>query len=306
MQGFLVFKRFFYFMVNFMLAISFLNAQQTDKLPFKEYNDISYVTGLEIENDSLQRLNLIVPQNAENAPLFIWIGGGAWSYGDRHQEMQFARKLVRKGIAVASIGHQMSPAIWKDSTLNKGVQHPVHIRDVAKATKWLYDHAGDYKLKVDNFFIGGYSSGAHLAALLELDKRYLIETGLPESLFKGIIPISGAFDIINYHEVLKNSNRPELAELHVEAVFGTGEENFKLASPVNYLENLKTPILLISDTNMYNYSRLFEEKIRNKGFTKLESVYVHHLSHGALWKDLSFSEHSLYREIIINFIRKNL
>jgi hypothetical protein len=39
----------------------FSNAQDTVNKDFKEYNDLLYVAGAEIQNDSLQLLNLIVP-----------------------------------------------------------------------------------------------------------------------------------------------------------------------------------------------------------------------------------------------------
>lgn len=286
----------------FSFSISF--AQEKQSTPYKQINDLLYAEGV-VKNDSLQRLNLVLPEQTLNAPLLIWIGGGAWSYGDRNQEMAFARKLAEKGIAVASVSHRMSPAIWRDSTLNKGVRHPEHIKDIAEATKWLFMNATKYKYNPEAFFIGGYSSGAHLAALLDLDPKYLEAEGLPKDLFNGIIPISGTYDIVDYHRAMAQGSRPELAVLHVEAVFGEGEAVFEEASPINYLENLNTPILLISDTNIYNYTRLFENRIRETDFRKIESIYIHHLSHGELWKELSFADQSIYRDLIIDFIQRH-
>lgn len=270
-----------------------------------EHNEISYRPDL-FPTDTLQRLNLVVPVKEGKTPLLIWIGGGAWSYGDKDQEMDLARKLATQGIAVASIGHRLSPAVWRDSTLDQGVQHPKHIRDVASSVKWLYENADAYGYDRDKFFIGGYSSGAHLSALISLDSAHLNRVGLSPGLFKGIIPVSGTYDIINYHDVLSNSGRPELAELHVEAVFGKGAENLRRASPVTYLHNLSAPLLLISDNNMYDYSKLFEEKIRATAFRKVQVVYAYDLSHGGLWRNLSFGEQSIYRQVILNFIESHL
>ncbi|XLS28643.1 alpha/beta hydrolase [Flavobacteriaceae bacterium M23B6Z8] len=287
----------------FVFLLQVVTAQQPTPESFKEITNIGYIAET-AEKDSLQQLNLVLPDAQTKVPLLIWIGGGAWSYGDRHQEMALARKLAAHGIAVASVGHRMSPATWRDSTMNTGVQHPEHIKDIAATTRWLYDHATNYNYSIEAFFIGGYSSGAHLAALLDLDKQYLHAEGLPKDLFKGIIPVSGTYDIVDYHRAMANGSRPELAQLHVEAVFGEGESVFKEASPVQYLENLKTPILLISDTNIYNYTRLFEDRIRETDFRNMQSVYVHHLSHGELWKEMSFADKSVYRELIVDFINK--
>ncbi len=288
-----------------LLSCNLFFAQELTTATYKEINNLLYVAKNEVRSDSLQRLNLVLPVFKKNVPLLIWIGGGAWSYGDRNQEMPLARKLAAAGIAVASISHRMSPAIWRDSTLNKGVQHPAHIKDVAAATKWLYQQADQYNYSKTLFYVGGYSSGAHLAALLDLNPTYLEEVGLPADLFKGMIPISGTYDIKDYHRAMAQGSQPELAVLHVEAVFGKGEEVFLNASPTHYLKNLKTPILLVSDNNIYNYTRLFEDKIRATNFRKIQSVYIHHLSHGELWKNLSFEKESIYRDLVVDFILEN-
>jgi acetyl esterase/lipase len=296
-------KRQVFFLSIFFLASNFIHCQQKGNYEIVEHNDISYSIK---DADTLQRLNLVLPAKHHKMPLLIWIGGGAWSYGDKDQEMDLARRIAAHGIAVASIGHRLSPATWRDSTLDKGIQHPKHAEDVATSVKWLFENADKYGYDHNEFFIGGYSSGGHLSALVGLDSTYLNEVGLSPEIFKGLIPISGTYDITDYHDILLNSGRPELAELHVKAVFGENIEKFPKASPVNYLQNLSAPMLLISDNNMYNYSKLFEEKIRKTEFRNMQVVYAFDLTHGELWKNLSFKDNSIYRDIILNFIKSNL
>ncbi|WP_445385796.1 alpha/beta hydrolase fold domain-containing protein [Robiginitalea sp. IMCC44478] len=291
-------------MAMFCLGLNFSCSQTHNSYKATELNDIPYVID-PIPGDSLQRLNLVLPKKNGEIPLLIWIGGGAWSYVDKDKEMDLARKIAARGIAVASVGHRLSPAVWRDSSLNKGIRHPKHIQDVASAVKWLYEHANEYGYDSDKFFIGGFSSGAHLSALISMDSTYLNQVGISPEIFRGIIPVSGGFDIMDYHSTLANSERPELAKLHVEAVFGEGAEKFRQASPVTYLSNLSAPLLLISDNEVYNYSKLFEEKVRETAFRKMQVVYAYDLSHAALWKNLSFSEQSIYRQIIVHFIESN-
>ena len=120
----------------------------------------------------------------------------------------------------------MSAAKWRDSTLGTGIQHPEHIKDLAAAISWLFDHATENGYDKEKIFVGGFSSGAHLAALIGLDDSYLKDEGLSKDIIKGMIPVSGTYDIMNYHEVFATGNNPELAELHVEAVFGNTKEGF--------------------------------------------------------------------------------
>jgi poly(3-hydroxybutyrate) depolymerase len=277
--------------------------QLKDTYESVEYKDIPYVKSSDVEDEKLQRLNLVLPRTDETYPLLVWIGGGAWSYGDRNQEMDLARKFAQVGIAVASVGHRLSPAQWRDPKLNTGVQHPKHTEDVAAATKWLYDNANKYGYDIGNIFIGGYSSGGHLASLITLDSSYLGKHGLSTKIFKGVIPISGTYDILDYYNALKHGARPELADLHVKAVFGEDESKFSKASPVNYIINLSHPLLLMCDNNLYNYTKLFESKIRETEFRDVQVVYSYYFSHGELWRDLSLNEKSKYRDIIIAFIR---
>ncbi|MBM1105024.1 alpha/beta hydrolase [Aurantibacter crassamenti] len=291
--------------VIIFIMFSYVSIGQTTKTyELLEFPNLSYLEQSEIANDSLQKLNLIIPQGVDNYPLFIWIGGGAWSYGDKNQEMDFAKLLAKRGMAVASIGHRLSPAIWRDSTLKTGITHPKHIEDIAASVKWLHDNAKLYGYNKKKIFIGGYSSGAHLAALISLDSSYLSKYGLNTTIFKGVVPISGTYDINNYYKVFLNGNSPELAEHHVKAVFGNDVTNYTQASPVNYLENLSFPMLLMCDNNLYNYTNLFEDKIRETNFREVQVVYAYNLTHGELWKNLSYADTSIYRELIIDFIDK--
>lgn len=285
-----------------LILTSVLNGQSADSLQLLEIKDLLYVDASEVQNDSLQRLNLVMPKSDEELPLLIWIGGGAWAYGSRQGEMGLARAFAREGMAVASVGHRLSPAVWRDPALSSGVQHPAHILDIAQAFKWLYDHAETYGYDRDKLYIGGYSSGAHLSALLSMDEKYLADVGLTVGHIRGVIPIAGAYDISAYHRAFLEGTRPELADLHVKAVFGDTEEDFIDASPTSYVETMTVPMLLISENQSYDYTRIFEEKIKGAGFDGLSVIHVEEMGHGAFWRHLWQAEESAYRDAIVTFI----
>lgn len=274
------------------------------KTAIQEINDLRYLAEKEVIVDSLQRLNLVLPKGVEKPPLLVWIGGGAWSYVNRHMEMGLARAFAKEGIAVASIGHRLSTAEWRFPDRKEGVQHPAHVKDVAKACKWLMEQAEKYGYDKENVFIGGFSSGAHIAADIAMNPTYLEAEGLKVEHFKGIIPISGVYDIAYYHNVFVESENPHLAEQHVEAVFGSTEGSFKAASQIYFMDNLQLPMLFFSDQMAYRYTALFEQKIREEtDFTDFNVVHVHHLSHGDLWRHLA-QEKSIYRAMIIDFMER--
>lgn len=269
---------------------------------YNEIYNIPYTKATrEIDNPN-QRLNLVIPDTSEKPPLLIWIGGGAWAYVDRNIEMNVARNFAQQGIAVASVGHRLS-ADWRDTSAIHTIQHPDHVKDIAKATKWLVDHAEEYGYDQDKIFVGGFSSGAHLASILALNHTFLKENDLSKDNIKGIIPIGGTYDIADYYQVFLNSERPSLAEIHVQSVFGKTQEHFESASPTTFLDYLSIPILLISDTRTFNYTKIFEEAIKQRNFDGLQ-VYHSPLNHGDLWRDMSENDKSIYREMVLKFIHE--
>ena len=271
---------------------------------FTVINDIQYYSnpGYDTAN---HKLNLVIPNGVERPPLLVWIGGGAWSYVNRHMEMDVAKKLAEKGIAVASIGHRLSPATWKDRKLNTGIKHPEHIKDVARAISFLYSNHSKWGYSNSEIFVGGFSSGGHLAALIVMDGRYLRDVGLSTKLIQGVIPIAGTYDIAHYHQVLAEGNGKDFADNHVGSVFGLSAREFEEGSPVSYIDSLSTPMLLISEMNTFKYTNLFEDRLREVKFQELEVLHVHRLGHGALWRELSHSPHSIYRDMVIDFIKRH-
>ena len=273
-----------------------LFAQQVEP---KTFPDLQYHPNP--TEDSLQRLNLVMPQGGKTPPLLVWIGGGAWSYVNRHMEMDLAGRFAAEGIAVASVGHRLSEALWTDPPKVGGIQHPEHIKDIAHAFKWLHDHATEYGYDRNNIFVGGFSSGAHLTALLAMDARYLKAQGLSQEHIRGIIPVGGTYDIENYHSVFVGNPR-DLDKLHVESVFGETAEGWRDASPTNYVEQLRVPMLLMSENNTFNYCRIFEDALRETEYREFETIHVHSLGHGPLWQNLSRSDDSPWRDAMVQFI----
>ncbi|WNJ17919.1 alpha/beta hydrolase [Pontibacter sp. G13] len=251
---------------------------------------------------NLTQVNFLIPEGVDNPPVFLWIGGGAWAYVNRHQEMALCRKIAERGIAVVSIGHRLSPALIWEPKRETGIKHPEHVKDVAKAFKFVKDHAADYGYNPDQMFIGGFSSGAHLSTLLAMDKRYLEAEGLSQDDIRGIIPVGGGYDIPHYRvELIKED--PSYETNHINPVFGDTHEEHVDASPVTYIDDFKVPMLMVSENSTYVYSVVFEQLLREIGYTNFQVLNAHDQDHGSLWRHLSNAENSMYREYILDFIR---
>jgi dienelactone hydrolase len=293
----------------FFLVILFAMAFQSPKNnsdaspKLNEYLDISYALEGEIASH-LTQLNVVMPEGVDTPPVFLWIGGGAWAYVNRHKEMEICRNFAKKGIAVISVGHRLSPALIWPPKNEEGIKHPEHVKDVARAFRWAYQNADSFKFSKENIFIGGYSSGAHLAALLTMDDRYLEELGLSTDLIRGCIPVAGGYDIPDYKQAMFIEDST-LIKTHINVVFGETMEEQLDASPTSYLDSLETPMLSISESYTYPFCKILEEKAIEAGFKNFQALNAHNLNHNTLWFNLRSEKESIYRNFIADFIHTN-
>jgi acetyl esterase/lipase len=179
--------------------------------------------------DPHQCLDLFVPDRPTGAPLVLFIHGGAWSVGDKSQYEAVGEQLAREGLVTALANHRLSPA----------VQHPAHAQDVARAVAWFYRHAASYGGDLEQLYLMGHSSGAHLASLLALDATYLAAEGLEASAIHGVVGIAGAgYD-------LDASYASTVVAPFVRPVFGPDCSRWALAAPLRYVQARAAPFLLI-------------------------------------------------------------
>ncbi len=135
------------------------------------------------------RLDLYMPRGETGVPVMLFLHGGSWKRGDKNNLFGLNKNLalfcVRHHIGVALANYRLSPA----------VKHPEHVKDVARAFAWLYRNVGRYGGDPGRLFVSGHSAGAHLAALVATDPSYLKAEGLSPANVRGVITLSGVFQI---------------------------------------------------------------------------------------------------------------
>jgi hypothetical protein len=95
---------------------------------------------------------------------------------------------------------------------------------------------------------------------------------------------------------------PAFLENHINAVFGKGEKNHIDASPVTYIDDFNTPMLLISEGETYIYSKSFENLLNERQYKEFTALNFHSETHASLWTKLSKDENCIYRNYIIDYI----
>ena len=191
----------------------------------KEITDVSYYTGVDA-HPIKHKLDLYLPEGQQEFPVVIFVHGGAWRNGDKQTMLniygEFGRSLARNGIGAVVINYRLSPS----------VKHPVHIQDVAKAFAWTVRNIGSYGGNSDQVYLCGHSAGGHLVALLATDDAYLKAENVPLSAIKGVIPISGVYEIDRANKFYDN-------------IFGTDRQVRQLASPLEHVRAMLPPFLVI-------------------------------------------------------------
>jgi len=263
--------------------------------------DLAYVAGDEVPDR--QRLDLYVPKGDGPWPVMLWIHGGAWAVGHRKDEDALSRRFAERGIAVAAIDHRMSKALWMNEKLSKGIEHPEHVKDCASAFAWLHAQAGARRLDPAQMFVGGFSSGAHLSALLATDPKYLKEHGLESTTIQGALPVGGAYDIAAYYKVHFEANGKKMADQHVLDVFGHGEGALEDASPVTHMQKTKVPMLVLSEKDTYGYTKVFQDAVEEAGIVRFRFLHLLDRRHGNIGKLMARESADQARDAMIAFIR---
>src|SRR5688572_4478710 len=114
--------------------------------------DIPYA---DAPDDPKRTLDVYAPADAKNLPVVFWIHGGGWQTGDKSDVQQKPQLFMDAGFVFVSINYRLLPAVDM-GTLT---------RDVAKAFRWVVDHAAEYGGDPTRVLVGGHSAGAQLAAL---------------------------------------------------------------------------------------------------------------------------------------------
>lgn len=138
-------------------------------------------------SDPKQRLDVYVPTRMEGpAPVFLFIHGGGFREGDRAQYGYVARPLAAEGILTVVASYRLLPHVYPDQ-----------VEDVELMVAWIHREIARLGGDPSRIFVGGHSAGAILSALLGVTTDWQSKRRLPVDVVKGIVPVSGPYDLRN-------------------------------------------------------------------------------------------------------------
>jgi acetyl esterase/lipase len=154
---------------------------------------------------SRHRLDVCRPRGAVAAPVIIFFYGGAWQSGYKELYRYVAKALARRGYV----------AVVPDYRIYPEVRYPDFLDDGALVVRWVKDNIARFGGDPDKLFLKGHSAGAHIAAMLSIDARWLGKVGLdPRRDIAGLIGIAGPYDLMPLRDeklkvIFGGVNRPE-------------------------------------------------------------------------------------------------
>ncbi len=254
-----------------------------------EHKDLVYKT---INNTSLKLDIYHLKALKKEAPLIIFIHGGAWEKGKKSNVLHYLISYAQKGYVTASLQYRLSGV----------AKYPAQLLDVGDAVSWLKSHAKDYNINIQKVAIAGGSAGAHLA----MQYAYTHSSNAQDSngiatKVQAVINIYGPSDLTT--EVAKKEKR-------VHRLFGKtyeeAPEMYRNASPITYVNKNSPPTIsfhgTLDELVPYGQSKKLHETLNAYGVPS----YYHELKGWPHAMDLSAKVFSYIQYNTDIFLEKHL
>ncbi len=127
----------------------------------------------------------LFPARKGDGTCMMFIHGGYWRSLDKRDFSFLAPAWVDAGVSLAVVNYDLCPAVTIEEI----------VRQMLRASRWLWLHAEDFGMDQDRLYVSGHSAGGHLAAMLMSALFPVLDPSLPKDLWKGGLAISGIYDL---------------------------------------------------------------------------------------------------------------
>ena len=208
----------------------------------------------------IERLDIYRTER-DAAPVFIFIHGGAWRSGRSKDFATPAEMFLAAG------AHYVVPDFaWVQDV---GGSLMVLADQVRRAIAWVYRNAIRFGGDPTQLYVGGQSSGGHLAAVA-LTTDWPCDFGFPADIIKGGMCISGMYDLTPVRLSARN------------AYVAFDDATVAALSPIRHLDRLHAPLVVAYGTcetpEFQRQNREFAVAVENAG-KKVQLLVAEHYNH---------------------------
>ena len=181
-----------------------------------------------------QRFDVFAPREALNpCDIVVFFHGGGWTNGYKEWCGFMAPAITSRGAILVAPRYRLAPAF----------RYPVFLEDSFAALAAIRAQAAAFGGNPDRVFLAGHSAGGQIAALLALRADLWPAYGIPAGAIGGCFPVSAIMDL----------HHPAPAAGSLEArVYDTvlnDPSDDREASPINWLEHTRVPLVLVWGEN---------------------------------------------------------
>jgi arylformamidase len=195
------------------------------------------------------------------APVFIFIHGGAWRSGRSKEFASPAEMFLAAGAL-----YVVPDFAWVQDV---GGNLIVLADQVRRAVAWIYENVAKFGGDPTRLYVGGQSSGGHLAAVA-LTTDWQRDFNLPADIIKGGMCISGMYDL----EPVRLSARSRYVAFDDATVAAL--------SPIRHLDRLRAPLVVAYGTcetpEFQRQNREFAAAVESAG-KKVRLLVGEHYNH---------------------------
>jgi arylformamidase len=157
-----------------------------------------------------------------NAPVLMFIHGGAWRGGRASQVAYMAEPYIKAGAHFISVD-------FNNVLETKGDIFPM-VDQCRRAVAWVYKNAKSFGGDPEQLYLTGHSSGGHLGGCVVMTEWE--KEGLPRNMLKGALLGSGMYDL----KPVRRSKRASYVKFT--------DEMEQALSTQRHLDKIHTPIIL--------------------------------------------------------------
>lgn len=162
----------------------------------RPYSDDSLLKDESIPGTEILNLNVFMPENAEEAPVLVWIHGGGFKAGVALSPLSDGREFAKHGIVVVSISYRLG---FEGFGWVEGAPANRGLLDQQVALRWVQDNISNFGGDPNRVTIAGQSAGggsvlAHLVMESSAD------------LFARAISMSGVLPPMPEKEAIRRAN----------------------------------------------------------------------------------------------------
>jgi acetyl esterase/lipase len=169
----------------------------------------------------------------------VFLHGGGFSFGGKAQNQRFISPFLRKGLNVVNVSYRTREGI------------AVATEDLTLALNHLRRRKEDYRLRLDQVVVGGFSAGGQIASTVAFSQRapgypFRLDDGIR---IVGVINIAGPVDRLEMVEKIFAGSDREDFQLIARNMFPSGspfsrDETLRLFTPMTHF-NDEVPAYLL-------------------------------------------------------------